>query len=636
MENAPLEGGSFDVVFVIDNSESMLESDPDRISFMAAQLFTDLFSGSNSRMGYVGFSDKVKDKRPIQKIAGNKGFRNFLSNADDFGGGTNIGLGLSEADNLFSNVKKSEYNNKKALILLGDGNNWPTPNKTVSELDKDTESWATKIKDKGILLYAIGLNYDKSLNVDFMKKLPNNSNMFFEATTASEIPSIMGQIYMNLFNGGLKHLGAFDGTGKSKELKVDLSKDMYEANLIFVTQQSIVKDIQLINPNGDNYPIHNTAEDKHYSCIRLNFPDTGKWILKYNANKNDKVFIDLISIYDVPDYATVSVFFETNSDTVIYPESVKYGDTVTAPQTPIKTDYIFNGWFTDAECENAFDFNSSIKDELTLYAKWVMEVPGVYTVSFDMNGGVFLNPRPVIADGKVEVPEKSSCRKIGYDFAGFYLDKQTTTPFDPDTPISDNLTLYAKWVVVECNVIPVIIMFLITGIVLFFAIIIFPKMLVANRGKINSPFIKSAFALLINALMCVSVYMLFYSYLIPKVFHFTVPLQDALKLNFKDIYIMYFIISGIVLSFIFNLLFTYVIPSSTNLLRDYKKRQYKKGLFFSLIGIVFALLISLPFGIGLVNIIWFIILYGLTYTVNYFVSSLAVSSAMSKGFSLWG
>lgn len=46
----------------------------------------------------------------------------------------------------------------------------------------------------------------------------------------------------------------------------------------------------------------------------------------------------------------------------------------TAPETPTRTGYVFDGWYTDATFENLFDFENTFATEnIDLYAKWVDE-----------------------------------------------------------------------------------------------------------------------------------------------------------------------------------------------------------------------------------------------------------------------
>lgn len=71
------------------------------------------------------------------------------------------------------------------------------------------------------------------------------------------------------------------------------------------------------------------------------------------------------------------------------------------------------------------------------------------TIKLNANGGTLLNNVTVKRGQKAELPVPT---RSGYVFAGWYLDSKFTTPFDADTVINRNYTLYAKWVELgECE-----------------------------------------------------------------------------------------------------------------------------------------------------------------------------------------
>ena len=45
-------------------------------------------------------------------------------------------------------------------------------------------------------------------------------------------------------------------------------------------------------------------------------------------------------------------------------------DKATTPTAPTANGYIFQGWYTEAECINQWDFNTVVTGDMTLYAKW--------------------------------------------------------------------------------------------------------------------------------------------------------------------------------------------------------------------------------------------------------------------------
>ena len=66
-----------------------------------------------------------------------------------------------------------------------------------------------------------------------------------------------------------------------------------------------------------------------------------------------------------------NIHFEMNGHgTAPADQTVYEDDTATKPADPTAKGYKFVGWYTDAECKNAFDFTKPITANTTVYAKW--------------------------------------------------------------------------------------------------------------------------------------------------------------------------------------------------------------------------------------------------------------------------
>ena len=67
-----------------------------------------------------------------------------------------------------------------------------------------------------------------------------------------------------------------------------------------------------------------------------------------------------------------TVTFETNGGTLIDPQNVVKNQKAEKPTAPQKGDYWFGGWYTDSKFSNAFSFDTLIKKDTKLYARWEM------------------------------------------------------------------------------------------------------------------------------------------------------------------------------------------------------------------------------------------------------------------------
>jgi uncharacterized repeat protein (TIGR02543 family) len=158
---------------------------------------------------------------------------------------------------------------------------------------------------------------------------------------------------------------------------------------------------------------------------------------------NDTILIGSnISLYAMWD-SIHTVTFDCNGGSEIQSVlGLLSGKKITKPDNPEKQGFVFEGWYKDAQYGEAWDFdNDVVNNNITLYAKW----KGItYTVTFECNGGTgFQQITGLLAGSRINNPGKSF--KSGYVFDGWYKNPELTEAWSFYEVITDNTTLYAKW-----------------------------------------------------------------------------------------------------------------------------------------------------------------------------------------------
>ena len=72
---------------------------------------------------------------------------------------------------------------------------------------------------------------------------------------------------------------------------------------------------------------------------------------------------------------TYTVSFNSNDGSAVASQTVLSGGKAVEPKDPTKEDYTFAGWYSDAGLETAYNFASTVKANITLYAKWTAVSP---------------------------------------------------------------------------------------------------------------------------------------------------------------------------------------------------------------------------------------------------------------------
>ena len=202
------------------------------------------------------------------------------------------------------------------------------------------------------------------------------------------------------------------------------------------------------------------------ACNDKNFPDaprthklltqdTVQWRLYATSEADEKIGNNVLNhVWEAEpveagkdDVCTIAhnwvVTFNPDNGEPAFTQNVEYeGKAIKPTPDPEKTGYTFDGWYLD-EAEEPFSFETTITSDITLKAKWNINK---YTVTFNAYGGTPVPPAQEVEYGHTATKPADPTLK-GYTFAFWYLgeDEQNATAYDFDTPVTENITLTAKW-----------------------------------------------------------------------------------------------------------------------------------------------------------------------------------------------
>ena len=139
----------------------------------------------------------------------------------------------------------------------------------------------------------------------------------------------------------------------------------------------------------------------------------------------------------------------TNSNTV----SVNGSATQLAPYNENATFETLTFNLDEASDEITIDVNKRIFIK-NIKISYVGAATNTYTVTFDSNGGSSVASQTVEEGLKAQEPEdptKEPGAECRYAFAGWYSDEGLTSAYDFDAPVTEDITLYAKWETIEIS-----------------------------------------------------------------------------------------------------------------------------------------------------------------------------------------
>ena len=166
---------------------------------------------------------------------------------------------------------------------------------------------------------------------------------------------------------------------------------------------------------------------------------TTKFNFNTNVSNNLELYAgwqDTVTKYDV------SFNLGYDGAPTIDTQKVVENTRATKPTTdPERSGYEFGGWYKESTFTNEFNFaQDTISANTTIYAKWFKTCTVTYNPNYD--GATNLTGTTI----KGIAEEKQLENRDKNQFVGWYTDSACTNAFDFTTVLTEDITLYAKWV----------------------------------------------------------------------------------------------------------------------------------------------------------------------------------------------
>lgn len=295
-ENNKTVSETLAVSFVIDNSGSMNDTDPQKLRETAANIFIDLLSPEDY-LGVITFNTEATTVWPINKIANSENKEqikhslspNMVSFQD-----TNYKVALEQANEQLNAV--NDQNVRKVIVFLTDGQ--PDPNRyRVNDpgfLDGYMDSlWDTVklLSTNKYPVYSIGFSND--IRVDVLERIAyDTGGDFIILPDANSLASSFFQLLSVLKNR--KEL-----TNKSQvlngvaEFEIYIDEFTSQSNIVIIGDRNGSYQYELLSPTGEFVNVSDGEQSfSNYTIITLNKTKnglTGNWKLRVDGIGNLEV-----------------------------------------------------------------------------------------------------------------------------------------------------------------------------------------------------------------------------------------------------------------------------------------------------------------------------------------------------------
>lgn len=264
------EKETLDVIFAIDCSGSMKTNDPSKMGLSMVQAFIDTVQAENIRVGYVAYNDNIvafSAPASIEASEKREQLKEEIS-AVSYGGGTDIGLGISYAYGLLP----TEGNSRRIMVLISDGEtDLPKGSeRTIEQSNLELEQCASQCAEENIQIYTIAFGrYDgsqESLEEIAVKTGAKN----YSAHGPEELIEVLYGIFQDSLIYQIQQFSSGTYAGGHQEIKCVLDAPyLDEINILLLSS----------NPVGETTVRYGTEEIpltglSHYAVAKIENTET--------------------------------------------------------------------------------------------------------------------------------------------------------------------------------------------------------------------------------------------------------------------------------------------------------------------------------------------------------------------------
>lgn len=320
----------FNVCFVLDSTNSLLDTDAEKLRYDATNMFLGLLANDGNYVGSVIFSGGVIKTTDVVPINGpedkEKAERDLETNEQL--GATTIGVALDQAIDML--LSKGDSSLDSVVVLLSDGQ---SNKQDENEMNSRSEA-LTKAKKNRIPVYTVALNADGEADLDVLEQIANATDgKYKEVNQADDLKDVFREFYNMIYSAGTIKImdGVIPDDGEIS-VSFDVPYQGVEEVNIIISSDSIIENLTLTKPDGkkmDEEEVSGiTTEAKRFSITKVTKPIGGEWVLEGKGKpgssvKIDMVYNDSITIetqyeekekYSVSDTVTISGFILDNGE----------------------------------------------------------------------------------------------------------------------------------------------------------------------------------------------------------------------------------------------------------------------------------------------------------------------------------
>lgn len=289
----------FNVVIILDASNSMNYTDPDGLRYEAVRQFSDLLAESGNYLGGVVFSNHVEAKQnplPVRTQADKESVIDILQSVVSDGvtetmGYTNIGEALQISVDMLCSDGNSDL--PSVIVFLSDGNTeMMTDEEQAESLGQKAEA-IQKAREQNIGIYSVCLNANNKADIGEMKQISDaTGGTFQEVAEAEDLQDVLHMFYSLIYGTSTIDL-VDDVFPESGVLETEFNVPGIGVEEVNIIINGVVMNIDLLSPDGSDADMRQVSS-KSYTLVKMKNVVPGKWTLVTKGVSGSSIRINMI------------------------------------------------------------------------------------------------------------------------------------------------------------------------------------------------------------------------------------------------------------------------------------------------------------------------------------------------------
>jgi Mg-chelatase subunit ChlD len=292
----------FNIVFVIDNSGSTRDTDPEVLRKEAINEFIAIMTNTGNKVGGIVFNDKMTWTDGGLKAIESANDKSTVSSFFELPpqpGSTDIGSALLTATQMLDSTR--DPNLQSAIILMTDGRTQDLPASAMDQsyINRD-EAIKSAVANK-YRVYCVGLDADGSVDSTDLQRIADETGGQYERIgSADDLQKVFDMFYDLLY--GTSRTTIYEGEG-SFDVKFKVpAVGVEDVNVTIYSSQNL-KSLALYQPSGtgltqDDVDSISTVS-KTFTVVKIDQPLRGEWRITGEGVDNDHIRIDMTQNYNL-------------------------------------------------------------------------------------------------------------------------------------------------------------------------------------------------------------------------------------------------------------------------------------------------------------------------------------------------